>query len=1137
MDANEQIKKFGEFFEHRYINEIRKKIRKGEKFIVIDFSELSGFDHELADELLEQPEEVIKAGELAVMEFELPENMKNFRLRFANLPEDQKIMIRNIRSEHINKFLVIDGVVRQKSDVRPQVTSAKFECPSCGNIINILQLDSSFKEPTRCGCGRKGKFRLLDKELVDAQGIVLEESPEDLEGGEQPKRLNVLLKNDLVSPLSERKTNPGSYIRVFGQIKEVPIILRTGVKSTKFDLLVEANYIEPKEENFYDIEINEEEEKKIIELSKNKDIDKKLIKSIAPSIYGYEKVKEALILQLMGGVQKQRKDGIVTRGDMHILLVGDPGCGKCTDGKSKIILEDGEITTIQSFYEENVSFNNLNEPNKMKIFSINEDGLNFTSQPIRFWRRKAPKKMIKIITNTGNELIITKEHPLFTTNAGLIFAKKADKYNIGEFIATPSKVNVEGSIQTIPKDIIYTKVNNRVKYKIKVFFDQEFARLFGYLTGEGYVRIKKTSGIISFTNNNKELLDDFEYLIKKAFNLKVSKRKKQNTDSYEYYISSIDLVRILEKIDSNIIKKSENMCINKTIAKSPDWIVKEFLRSLFDCGGCVNNSRRRIEFSSKSKNLIFDIKYMLLRFGIVSQVSPRLKCASNTVKKIKRPCYELRISGESIIKFYNKIGFISNTKQRKLEFWAKSKKKLNTNMDIVPHLKELLMILRKKYNLTQFSFPVIRSTYQHYEKGDRNPSYNKLREICKMYNGLNKNDPLIKILNQITNTDVFWDKIKTIEEIDYDQEFVYDLEIEKIHNFVANGIVVHNSQLLKRIQKVAPKGRYVSGKGVSGAGLTASVVKDEFLRGWSLEAGALVLASNGICCIDEMDKMSHEDRGAMHEALEQQTVSISKANIQATLLARTTVLAAANPKFGRFDPYDILAKQIDLPPTLINRFDLIFPIKDLPDKNKDEEMASHILNLHMAPEFDEPEIPTEVLRKYIAYARQKRIPKLTSEAEVEIRNYYVEMRNKDSGEEGAIRTIPISARQLEALVRLGEASARVRLDTKVTKKDAIRAINLLQYCLSQIGVDPETGKIDIDRIATGVTASQRSKIIIVKEIIDELENKIGKTIPIDDLIKEVSAQGVGEGDIEDVIEKLKRSGDIFEPKRGFIQKI
>jgi replicative DNA helicase Mcm len=343
------------------------------------------------------------------------------------------------------------------------------------------------------------------------------------------------------------------------------------------------------------------------------------------------------------------------------------------------------------------------------------------------------------------------------------------------------------------------------------------------------------------------------------------------------------------------------------------------------------------------------------------------------------------------------------------------------------------------------------------------------------------------------------------------------------------------SQLLKRINIVAPKARYVSGKGASGAGLTASVVKDEFLKGWSLEAGALVLANKGICCIDELDKMSKEDRDAMHEGLEQQTISISKANIQATLICRTTVLAAANPKFGRFDPYDILAKQIDLPPSLINRFDLIFPIKDLPDKMKDEKMAGHILNLHQNPDIEEPEIPTVLLRKYFAFARQHIKPKLTTAALEEIKDYYVNMRNKESAEEGAAKAIPISPRQLEALIRLSEASAKTRLSDKVTKKDAQKAIDILHYCLSEIGIDPETGKIDIDRITTGITASQRNKIMLIKEIIDDLENQIGKTIPIDDLIKEAEAKGIE--DIEEAIEKLKRSGDIFEPKRGFIQKI
>jgi replicative DNA helicase Mcm len=285
-----------------------------------------------------------------------------------------------------------------------------------------------------------------------------------------------------------------------------------------------------------------------------------------------------------------------------------------------------------------------------------------------------------------------------------------------------------------------------------------------------------------------------------------------------------------------------------------------------------------------------------------------------------------------------------------------------------------------------------------------------------------------------------------------------------------------------------------------------------------------------------MDKMTPEDRDAMHEALEQQTVSISKANIQATLISRTTVLAAANPKFGRFDPYGIIAEQIDLPPTLINRFDLIFPIKDIPDETKDQKMATHILKLHQEPDFYEPEIPTEFLRKYIAYAKQKISPRITDGALNEIKEFYLKMRTSGGAEEG-VKTIPISARQLEALVRLTEASARLRLSNQAAKQDAKRAIELVEYCLMQVGLDRETGKIDIDRIATGISASQRSHIMVIKEIISDLENKVGKHIPIDDIIEEAKNKDIDESKVEEVLEKLKRVGEIFEPRRSFIQKL
>ncbi len=670
QNATEQIENFKLFLEQYYEKKLYENASKGIFNVYIDFFEIAEFSHELADLLLENPDDGSRAIEIAIDQFDIG---KSFKARVFNLPSSQFVKIRNIRSNILGKFVYTEGIVRQSSDVRPKVVSAKFECPSCGNTMSILQLDTKFKEPIRCSCGRRGRFKLLNKDLVDAQRLIVEESPDDLEGGEQPKRLSVFLQEDLVEPKMERRTTPGSKIRVTGVITEVPITLRTGAQSTTYDLAMEANSVIPIIETFEEIKISKEEEEKIKELGKDPKLFERLTNSIAPSVHGYEKIKEALILQMASGIRKVKSDSTIIRGDIHILLVGDPGAAKST--------------------------------------------------------------------------------------------------------------------------------------------------------------------------------------------------------------------------------------------------------------------------------------------------------------------------------------------------------------------------------------------------------------------------------------------------------------------------------LLQFISKSAPKSRFVSGKGASGAGLTATVVKDEFIRGWALEGGALVLSNGGIVCIDELDKMTTEDRSAMHEALEQQQVSISKANIQATLRAQTTVLAAANPKMGRFDPYSPIASQIDLPSPLINRFDLIFPVRDVPNKERDERIASHVLRSQKDIELTKPEISSEFLKKYMAYIKQNIKPELTDAAINEIKKFYVDLRNKGSSGEEDIKPIPISARQLEALVRLSESSAKLRLSKKITKQDAQRATELLTHCLMQVGIDPETGKIDIDRISTGISASQRGRIVSIREIIRELEKKFGKSIPIESILEDASKKNISEDQVDEAIEKLKREAEIFEPKKGFVSKL
>jgi len=252
-------------------------------------------------------------------------------------------------------------------------------------------------------------------------------------------------------------------------------------------------------------------------------------------------------------------------------------------------------------------------------------------------------------------------------------------------------------------------------------------------------------------------------------------------------------------------------------------------------------------------------------------------------------------------------------------------------------------------------------------------------------------------------------------------------------------------------------------KAATAAGLTAAVVKDEFLKGWSLEAGAMVLSNKGMICIDEIEKMDEHDRSTMHEAMEQQTVTIAKANIQATLRAETSVLAAGNPKLGRFDPYTPIPQQIDISPALLSRFDVLFILRDLPNRIQDEAVATHMLEEHQQNVVRDV-IDPKLLRKYVAYAKQKIKPKLSDEAVAEIKSFYINLRNQPSKADSGVKPIAVTARQLEGVIRLSEAHAKIRLSDTVDIDDAKRAIDLLKFSLRQVGYDEETKTFDIHRL-------------------------------------------------------------------------
>jgi replicative DNA helicase Mcm len=340
------------------------------------------------------------------------------------------------------------------------------------------------------------------------------------------------------------------------------------------------------------------------------------------------------------------------------------------------------------------------------------------------------------------------------------------------------------------------------------------------------------------------------------------------------------------------------------------------------------------------------------------------------------------------------------------------------------------------------------------------------------------------------------------------------------------------SQLLQYVARIAPRGLYTSGRGTTAAGLTAAVIREKG-GGMSLEAGALVLADKGIACIDEMDKMRPEDRVAIHEAMEQHTVSVAKGGIVATLNARTAILAAANPALGRYEPHRTVAENISLPVTILSRFDLIFILRDVPNKESDSKMSEHILEIHRKGSSPvEPTIPVELLRKYISYAKGVK-PVLGQEALKRLKDFYLAMRSASEAEGSPVA---ITARQLESLVRTAEARARVALRKEVAAEDAEAAVAIMKRSLEEVGIDLSSYKIDIDIIMTGKPKSMRDRLQIILSALMELEKETGmveRTALLDELETKYK---VPRGDSDRLIGQLLREGTIYEPREGYLKK-
>ena len=339
------------------------------------------------------------------------------------------------------------------------------------------------------------------------------------------------------------------------------------------------------------------------------------------------------------------------------------------------------------------------------------------------------------------------------------------------------------------------------------------------------------------------------------------------------------------------------------------------------------------------------------------------------------------------------------------------------------------------------------------------------------------------------------------------------------------------SEMLKFCARIAPRGLYTSGRGSTAAGLTAAVVRDK-TGIMMLEAGAVVLGDQGLVCIDEFDKMKPEDRSALHEVMEQQSASIAKGGIVATLNARTSILAAANPMYGKYDPFKNITENVNLPIPLLTRFDLIFVVRDIPGREKDEKIARHIIELHTPQGTDKRSvIDVDTLTKYLSYAKRSS-PDLTKEAEEKILEYYLQMRNVESEE-----MITVTPRQLEGIIRLSTARARLLMKDKVEEEDAERAIFLIQSMLQDAGVDVNTGKVDLG-VLQGRPRSEVSKMQLFMDILKSMEGDNKIAVEERAFVKELEkTEKFSEEEARNYIRRMLREASIYESKPGHYNRV
>ncbi len=640
--------RLGEF---KYRNAIATMATRGEVSLVIDFDDLISYEPDLAHDLKEKPVEIMPKLDGAIGDAMRVENMqyagkvKRFKARFRRL--DEVTPLRSLKSRHMGKLIMVEGIITRASAVKQLLKSAVFQCPRCGEKIVVEQSGNILMPPPQCtnqDCARKGFFRLITEEssFIDWQLISLQEKPEELPPGQLPRSVEGMLQGDIVD-----LSRPGDRISMVGVLQAKQEFTSKGFRLATFSSGVDANYIEVSERGADELNITPEDEKKIKALAKDPQLYTKLIGSIAPSIYGYDEIKEAVAYQLVGGVSKNLSD-IKIRGDVNILLVGDPGCLVYDE---RVVLGDGRIAKIGQMGASHL------QPLGVQV----QTGQGCRRAVATAFHIYRDQPVMEVVTESGKSIKGTYNHPLLAVFKRDGFERREwrrlDELKVGDRIAvvTGFRCTRKAYVGTGFAPIDRSNMVPRFRRKLPEKMDPRLAAFCGYMLGDGWVCEDGYRLGFVVADPEVDILEGLLSMVRGLFGFdpSVTKtvRKGSKVNLHYVYLSDVDIAANLAFLRGKRVPD--------LIFQSGNEVVASFLKWLYTADGCVFNNgrgRRAVALKAKDIELLRDVQLLLLRFGIHSRI------VGNALT-IRR--------GRDIIEFSRRIGFASKEKARKLEGLAK----------------------------------------------------------------------------------------------------------------------------------------------------------------------------------------------------------------------------------------------------------------------------------------------------------------------------------------------------------------------------------------------------------------------------------------------------------------------------------